>query len=707
MKRFNTIAYLFLVLLGGDGLLFSQNKTADSGHGQADSHNSPMGGNSKYLGKDIPYADLASGNLIWDSKAINVYNNQVVRARFEKYLNAPEATSEEDKAYQEIITNVLTMLTPRSATVSLTSTDLDKAWQQLPKASKFRQDAHLCDNIATMVYTVWQSKKESDRLMNANVSLQRELEQAQWNLSVSTDKNLTKLPDSHLNAAQADSWKTDRDFQRQFEQEPLKLRVDEIKQTYQTNRTKNELTKIQAKMEFQTLIIQLFMQRRFQHVLIASRFYRAVFDDGDTTISDLKAIAEKLGDKDAPGVVMDVGAKGGPASGGGKVRHRTGSGSNNSDSENSGTGSSSSMESDYSSNTGGNFAMRNLDANSIISGGARGLQAMQKLLTSMNQLDALSNEAIRDVEESLDTVNYLMEQNELKSASERLMEAFFIGENLPPIRVFSREKKRKVLDFTRKANSLLAKIEVRDYGKAEELLKEIEGASRDFESSKVNALIQSQKVTSNMHLAKAKASATAGQKDQMEQELQKATEIWPTNPDLNWLRNFDARSISKDIVAQTDLQQNAFVDLDRLLRQKAYREIYDDKVRFIAATATDPSKQKKLQEVLDMVFLVEAKIKQAEELAKRGDAPGAWETLEKVSSVYPDDSLLNQARAKYTTEASDFVRSLRTGDDLEKKGQFGSSLSWYLKAQKLYPPSEFARDSINRLVKTILPEGGA
>jgi len=60
-------------------------------------------------------------------------------------------------------------------------------------------------------------------------------------------------------------------------------------------------------------------------------------------------------------------------------------------------------------------------------------------------------------------------------------------------------------------------------------------------------------------------------------------------------------------------------------------------------------------------------------------------------------------RANLTTEASDFVRCIRTAQQLEAKGQTGSSLAWYLKAQKLYPPSDFAQEGIQRLVQKLLP----
>ena len=55
----------------------------------------------------------------------------------------------------------------------------------------------------------------------------------------------------------------------------------------------------------------------------------------------------------------------------------------------------------------------------------------------------------------------------------------------------------------------------------------------------------------------------------------------------------------------------------------------------------------------------------------------------------------------------DFVRTLRTAEKLEEKGEIGSSLAWYLKARKLYPASNFAEEGINRLVKEVLPENPA
>jgi hypothetical protein len=90
-------------------------------------------------------------------------------------------------------------------------------------------------------------------------------------------------------------------------------------------------------------------------------------------------------------------------------------------------------------------------------------------------------------------------------------------------------------------------------------------------------------------------------------------------------------------------------------------------------------------------------------MAKQSNYAGAWESVERAFAQFPDDSRLNQARANYTTQAAEFVRTLRNAQDLEKRDQVGSSLAWYLKAQSVYPASEFAGDGVERLVAKVLP----
>ena len=69
---------------------------------------------------------------------------------------------------------------------------------------------------------------------------------------------------------------------------------------------------------------------------------------------------------------------------------------------------------------------------------------------TVSTLDALAHEAIRDVRESIQSFRFLLQKNELQSASKRLAEAFSVGEFLPEVRTLPREEKRKVLEFSQK-----------------------------------------------------------------------------------------------------------------------------------------------------------------------------------------------------------------------------------------------------------------
>ena len=50
------------------------------------------------------------------------------------------------------------------------------------------------------------------------------------------------------------------------------------------NKTKIGISEVQAKIEYQALILQFAVQRRWEHVLIATRIYRRLFRDGDGVI---------------------------------------------------------------------------------------------------------------------------------------------------------------------------------------------------------------------------------------------------------------------------------------------------------------------------------------------------------------------------------------------------------------------------------------
>jgi hypothetical protein len=586
------------------------------GGGGGDSDSGGGGGSDQQgseLGGDAPVFDPGSEIFTWDGKTWHATNNRLFQARFEKYLNAPEETTAQDAAYRQLIARILDDLAPGNASLA----HVDEAFRLLAQAGAYDIDARLCDAIADAVYSAWAAQNNADRLAQADDALSTELTNTEWNAKLAaSDLQQDQAPGATDKPA-AQAWQNDENQKRDVEMGQYTSRIAEITAMIKTNQAKKELSELNAKIEFQALLVQLFMQRRFQHVLIGTRFYRAIFTDGDTGL--------KLG-KDATDM--------------------------------------------FANSTG--------------------------MPPTVGTLDSMADEVIRDVREGVQAFQFLLSQNEMESASKRLAESFTVGEYLPEIRTLPRSEKRQALAFVQKSDQLVSALEVKDYTLAEKLVDELSKTATDFDTSKATAAIETAKQLAALHLAKAKNAAVSGDRATLEDELKAATEIWPRNPALT--------EVSGLIFSQSDVQQKALVDLDELLSQHNYREIYNDKMRFIAAAAMYPDRQKQLSDVLDQMEEIETSMIQAREMAKQSDYAGAWETVERTFEKYPDDSKLNEMRADLTTQAADFVRTIRNAQDLEQKDEVGSSLAWYLKAQKIYPSSEFAQEGIQRLTKKVLPE---
>lgn len=585
-----------------------------------------------FLGKDVPFLDPGTEVLSWDGKNWNISNNRLFQMRFEKYLNAPEATTEEDRQYQAIITEILNRLAPGVANAQ----NLDYAFRLLRRGSSYDIDARLCDALADAVYTVWSAQRQQQRLLSANGAMDYEIQKLELETRARTQaaqhaqdvKAKTQAPQgsrSGRNAQQqpAAALPTATDTTNDGKQAMTESgdwktrRLAEMVAKQKANEVKRELSEIAAKVEYQALIVQFFLQRRFQHVLMATRFYRALFNDGDSKLN--------LGKESKDLFTRSAG-----------------------------------------------------------------------MAPTVTTLDSLANEAIRDVREGVRAFEFLLEKNELESATKRLAEAFTAGEYLPEIRTLPREKKRQTLLFAQKSNQLISAIEVKDYALAEKLVKELEPLAKDFDNSKPIAAVETARNGARLHLSAARNAALSGDKATLEKELTAAAEIWPRNPELS--------DVSQKIFNQGDVQQQALIELDQLIAQKNFRRIAEDNARFIAAAALYPERQKQLQQVLEQMKKIEAATLRAEEMSRQSNFAGAWESTEAAAAEFPDDAKVSQLRADLTTRAADFVRTLRNAQDLEKRDQIGASLAWFLKAQKLYPASDFAREGIERLKKKIVPE---
>ncbi|WP_395749940.1 hypothetical protein [Prosthecobacter sp.] len=575
---------------------------------------------------NMPMGDPGSENVTFNGKIWNVTNNRLMRSRFETYLTTPEANGPEDQAYRDLMAMIMELLAPthKQAPDPVTKAqargpEVMKAFALLPEAGAAKIDGGLCNAVANAIWDVWTAQKRVNERKLANSAMAERRKQLEWN----AEMGLNSAPLSKSGATSSKSAGQQNGQQSQEAATSAAVGrtsgyikgIADIEARTKLNETAMGLSEISSKIQFQALIIQLFMQRRFEHAVIACRFYPNLFRDGESILQ------------------LDKGSD------------------------------------------------------------------VQKLLSSsfgvpptVSMIDGLSLEAIRSVDESLVSFENLVARRDVDSASNRLLEAYAIGEYLPRVRRLPMTEKTKVLDFVRKKNKLLSFLEMKDYASAETTVMELRSASDDFEYAKPLAAIQTAKTMSNLHVNNANAAMGSKDVKTVEAEMKAAAEIWPTNPRVTQL--------SETMMQSSDVKSKTLMEFDRLMSQRNYRQIFENKAPFIAAVDGDLARQKQLEKVLNDMGRLELIVGGAKELAA-SSPPAAWEKVEKESKLYPDDPVLSKLRADLGVKASEFVTAIENARQQEEKQQVGSSLAWYLRAKRMHPMSEMAREGIKRLVEVI------
>jgi len=649
-------------------------------------------------------ASLAGRKNVVDMKPntfLSLWNNPAFAAQFEKFLNAPAETSEDAKTYRQRIERIMELLSPGNATKK----NQDEAFNLLSKASEFESDANICNTIHDAVFTAANVRAEITRLIQQNIDLERQRKIAEYNNLQSA--RARPLDQSSVGKNDAESYNKNQDIERDARMEPTKRELASLGQTIEKNKLRIASAESSAKFQLQSLILQLFVQRRYQHVIIANRFYRAIFDDGDQSIRSFEQMAEKLGyNKDAGQlkVIAKGDPKGAAAAGGDGGRSGAGT-SAESGGASAGVGNNTSaMDGMALSGSGVQFGLENASVESLMNAVSSGMRTMSKTFKTLSQLDGVANEIIRDVNEGVKVYKYLLEQNELESAGTQLASLFTKGEYLPSVRLLTQDEKRKTLKYAQLCNKLVNSSNSGNIDAVAAVVAEMKKVNPSFDDVEIMANVQGVRTASSLHIAQARVAASRGDLQTVQAEITRAAAIWPNNPEI--------QSFSTDMTKVSEKaspQVQAVSDFDQLDSQHNYRQIFDDKEKYIAALAMDDSNKKserkeKLRDVLSRMQEIETSIMRSQEIARRGDYAGAWEGIEVTFGHYPDDQKLGQLRADLTTQAPDFVHDIRQAKSDEEKKEYGSSLAWYLRSQSRYPMSDLSKQGIQRIVRLIMPD---
>ncbi|GHC54059.1 hypothetical protein [Roseibacillus persicicus] len=584
------------------------------------------------FGQEVPLLDPSAETVTVAGVTIPLGDSRVIKARFEKYLNEPAEDGEAAREYRENIDEILDLLSPQRL-ASLTGQrgsgpNLAEAFKLLPEAATYPGDARLSSTLAEAVYTAMLAKKDGSNLRMINEKMDEERANVARKADEMARNERANRLGQEKKVTETSEGRVEETLSPGVGEQSLRYqehlrRLAEIEVLKKANVVRTEMGVVQSKTQYQVTMAQWFLQRRFQHVLMASRFYNQIWRDGDRTLR---------------------------------------------------------IEEDS-------------DVSKLFS---ESLGATPTIAT----LDSLASEAIRDSEKAISAFEFLLERGEIHNASQRLMEAFALGEYLTPVATLPREKKRQVQGYITDLNLLYGAMQARDYGRAQELITSLKAAAKDFPAAKAEGAVAGYTLASDLAIEEAKASLLAKQSDKAAESIKQAASIWPTNPKLEEFKNMVGSS--SELVTSRN-------DFDRLLSESNYREIAKraEEGEFILAVRGDEERTAALKQITSNLRKIEGAIMQASEFSKRGADYAAYEQLARIREEFPDDPKLGREIELLAPRVADFTKAIDNAEKLKnrREPQLASALAHYLEAQAIYPDSELAEANIEMLLEEILPNG--
>jgi len=624
-----------------------------------------------------PEPSLGLDGVNWDGKSFKITDIKIIDSKFSAYLNEPEISYEEEKEYAKLVNELLERLDIfriRSEGKRL----LQEVLPILKAASRHPRDGGLCRQIYNAVGVDAQSKDAALSKEGRINALKKEIDTIKWNMSVTAKPSAMDIkPNINSTASSFEYEEAQREKRTRmaFMQNELEDKYSELLANQNSIVSKTD----DARLALQRMVIGNFINKRFDHVMIAASFYRLLYSDGAGEVKLQERIIEEAANN----------AK--------KLRSAT--------SFDRTTTTSETMRADTSGVYSNKTTTRNNTESGITSilpsaSEALGAVTAAKIKVAslipdtMTEVEMISQEAIDQCNRYVSAVRGHIAQNELQNAFERMQEAFAVGEQLASVRSFPREYRQQLWKYKKAVQEARAGLASKDLGKAKLAMDQLGQMTTDNPFSKEESEVGNIKTISAMHLAKAKEAATRGDREAMNKELEEAAKIWPQNPAL--------AEASGKMLDQLNQQVQGKEELKKLLEQKNFKYIMEEKAKFLALASDDPALLEKLKNVLEQEGKALSWKTRVEELLKRNDPYGAWEEAEKGTIEHPESSDLMKLRSDAAVKCPEFVDKIEKARIATVRQDPAAALAAYLVARQIYPQSALAREGIDSLSKQLL-----
>ncbi|MBE6418861.1 MAG: hypothetical protein E7031_01890 [Akkermansiaceae bacterium] len=238
------------------------------------------------LGMELPLLDPSTDTISFNGGKFDVGNNAMVRERFEKYLSQTPDDTEASRKYRRAIEKLIDLTQKYSKnTGPIGSKVLVKIGMTLYDISDYPGDGQQSGVLASAMVSVLDAQRANLRRDKANKQLDEDIDKLVKHTNSLTNQNTQKgSGGGSIGNIQGKSGASGGvSHTVRIAHNTQKIAENKTKQG--ANVAANEATILRAKIQYQALLLSMFLERRFDHVVIGARVYRHLFRDGDTTLN--------------------------------------------------------------------------------------------------------------------------------------------------------------------------------------------------------------------------------------------------------------------------------------------------------------------------------------------------------------------------------------------------------------------------------------
>lgn len=600
-----------------------------------DTHSSSSSkqGNESQYGNDIPLFDSQNETVEFMGRTYSLADTRLA-GQFSSYLVQTPAKIEEAAKYRQVLREILDTLD--RGTKGSSKQQMSKAYHLLTVAKKYPQDSGICESLQNSLAIARQSVLGSENSTHKIGELKQKYAQLIKSMDFRESGSNLEGATSTSPEGQAQQSAAQRGGAVASEQE--RARVELLAQMKEADLS-GTVTERLGKWQFQAVLMQLFMQRRFEHCVIGCRFYNHLFNKGENQL---------------------------------KIK------------------SGSELNKFFSDTLGVDPTVAGLDtlSNEMIGKSKSTADAVRNHI-KRKQIDAATRRMIEAyvIGEHLTPIHtfdpdmrnvmhqYIMDSKNLKDSVE--------VKNWQEAEVYTSKLREQANDF----RHIKAVTAIAGYKNASDLKVaeyKISMANQDRITADAAIKEATEYWPTNPLIVQAKLDILG--------------KIAEEGDKLNTLKNkrleFEGLYRTKDFRNLTITEAGAYQEYFNAAKlNERLPTVERDSYSNLHTQA---------KEVYDEILAITTVIQTAEGIADRSQHYEAWETIKlELNKDYQDKTKLREALNGFSSRASKFQDLFVEAHELEEGKNYGSALSCYLKAQTLFAKSKLAEDGIERLLADI------